>query len=87
MNLLGVLYSILEDACKDDFELRDIIGDSVGNPEEMRRRVRIFLGIPSIPMTFLESSVMCSPVPSLPSSQLGSLFCTYLTTASFTMDH
>ncbi|CAM6100949.1 unnamed protein product [Calypogeia fissa] len=31
--------TILEDACKDDMELREIIGDSVGNPDEMRRRV------------------------------------------------
>ncbi|BBN18631.1 hypothetical protein MPTK1_8g04100 [Marchantia polymorpha subsp. ruderalis] len=31
--------TILEDACKDDVELREIIGDSFGNPEEMRKRV------------------------------------------------
>ncbi|KAG0595323.1 hypothetical protein M758_UG158600 [Ceratodon purpureus] len=31
--------TILENATKDDAELRDIIGDSIGNPEEMRRRV------------------------------------------------
>ncbi|KAL2608427.1 hypothetical protein R1flu_027000 [Riccia fluitans] len=31
--------SILENAVKDDVELREIIGDSLGNPEEMRKRV------------------------------------------------
>ena len=30
---------ILEDACKNDKELKEIIGDSVGNAEEMRKRV------------------------------------------------
>ncbi|PKU82601.1 hypothetical protein MA16_Dca019276 [Dendrobium catenatum] len=30
---------ILENACKDDEELRAVIGDSVGNPELMRKRV------------------------------------------------
>ncbi|CAK9876932.1 unnamed protein product [Sphagnum jensenii] len=31
--------TILENACKDDAELRDIIGDALGDPEEMKRRV------------------------------------------------
>jgi len=31
--------TILENATKDDVELREIIGDAIGNPEEMRRRV------------------------------------------------
>lgn len=31
--------TILEHACEDDKELREIIGDSLGDPEEMRKRV------------------------------------------------
>uniref|UniRef100_A0A7C9CI06 DNA-directed RNA polymerase n=1 Tax=Opuntia streptacantha TaxID=393608 RepID=A0A7C9CI06_OPUST len=30
---------VLEDACKNDSELRAVLGDSIGNPEEMRKRV------------------------------------------------
>ncbi|URD92486.1 hypothetical protein MUK42_00054 [Musa troglodytarum] len=30
---------ILENACKDDAELRAVLGDSIGNPELMRKRV------------------------------------------------
>ncbi|XP_031502857.2 uncharacterized protein LOC116265973 [Nymphaea colorata] len=30
---------ILEDACKDDSELRAVLGDSIGNPELMRKKV------------------------------------------------
>ncbi|MED6143179.1 hypothetical protein PIB30_004269 [Stylosanthes scabra] len=30
---------VLEDACKDDTELRSVLGDSIGNPELMRKRV------------------------------------------------
>ncbi|RZC71544.1 hypothetical protein C5167_034693 [Papaver somniferum] len=30
---------VLEDACKDDTELRAVLGDSIGNPELMRQRV------------------------------------------------
>lgn len=30
---------VLEDACKDDGELRAVLGDSIGNPELMRKRV------------------------------------------------
>ncbi|KAI5650008.1 hypothetical protein M9H77_36013 [Catharanthus roseus] len=30
---------VLEDACKNDSELRAVLGDSVGNPELMRKRV------------------------------------------------
>ncbi|CAA6655704.1 unnamed protein product [Spirodela intermedia] len=30
---------ILENACKDDAELRGVLGDSIGNPELMRKRV------------------------------------------------
>ncbi|CAA3023336.1 Hypothetical predicted protein [Olea europaea subsp. europaea] len=30
---------VLEDACKNDLELRAVLGDSVGNPELMRERV------------------------------------------------
>ncbi|PKI60134.1 hypothetical protein CRG98_019478, partial [Punica granatum] len=30
---------VLEDACKDDAELRAVLGDSIGNPELMRKRV------------------------------------------------
>lgn len=31
--------TILEEACKNDKELQEIIGDSLGDPEEMRKRV------------------------------------------------
>ncbi|RDY00009.1 hypothetical protein CR513_16859, partial [Mucuna pruriens] len=30
---------VLENACKDDAELRGVLGDSIGNPELMRKRV------------------------------------------------
>ncbi|KAF3772642.1 hypothetical protein EJ110_NYTH57360 [Nymphaea thermarum] len=30
---------IMEDACKDDSELRAVLGDSIGNPELMRKKV------------------------------------------------
>ncbi|CAL0302826.1 unnamed protein product [Lupinus luteus] len=30
---------VLEDACKDDTELRAVLGDSIGDPELMRKRV------------------------------------------------
>lgn len=30
---------ILENACRDDAELRAVLGDSIGNPELMRKRV------------------------------------------------
>ncbi|XP_061337385.1 uncharacterized protein LOC133284400 isoform X2 [Gastrolobium bilobum] len=30
---------VLEDACKDDTELRAVLGDTIGNPELMRKRV------------------------------------------------
>ncbi|XP_068647027.1 uncharacterized protein [Aristolochia californica] len=30
---------VLEDACKDDVELRAVLGDSIGNPELMKKRV------------------------------------------------
>ncbi|XP_059632899.1 uncharacterized protein LOC132275428 isoform X2 [Cornus florida] len=30
---------VLEDACKNDAELRAVLGDSIGNPELMRKRV------------------------------------------------
>ncbi|GFP95602.1 hypothetical protein PHJA_001704500 [Phtheirospermum japonicum] len=30
---------VLEDACKNDSELRAVLGDSIGNPELMRKRV------------------------------------------------
>ncbi|KAB1224192.1 hypothetical protein CJ030_MR2G024403 [Morella rubra] len=30
---------VLEDACKDDAELRALLGDSIGNPDLMRKRV------------------------------------------------
>ncbi|KAE8668285.1 Transducin/WD40 repeat-like superfamily protein [Hibiscus syriacus] len=30
---------VLEDACKDDEELRAVLGDSIGDPEQMRKRV------------------------------------------------
>lgn len=30
---------VLEDACRDDAELRAVLGDSIGNPDLMRKRV------------------------------------------------
>ncbi|KAK3011755.1 hypothetical protein RJ639_012300 [Escallonia herrerae] len=30
---------VLEDACKNDAELRAVLGDSIGNPDEMRKKV------------------------------------------------
>ncbi|KAE8672670.1 alpha-galactosidase-like [Hibiscus syriacus] len=30
---------VLEDACKDDEELRAVLGDSIGDPEQMRKRI------------------------------------------------
>lgn len=33
---------MLEDACKNDAELRAVLGDSIGNPEEMRKKVYQF---------------------------------------------
>lgn len=35
-------FRVLEDACKDDAELRAVLGDSIGNPELMRKRVFFF---------------------------------------------
>lgn len=33
------MFRVLEDACKNDTELRAVLGDSIGNPELMRNRV------------------------------------------------
>lgn len=41
--VVSVGYRVLEDACKNDAELRAVLGDSIGNPELMRKRVFIFL--------------------------------------------
>lgn len=30
---------VLEDACKNDTELRAVLGDSIGNPQLMKERV------------------------------------------------
>ncbi|KAG2248067.1 hypothetical protein Bca52824_087695 [Brassica carinata] len=35
------LQVVLESACKDDEELRAVLGDSIGNPELMRKKVTI----------------------------------------------
>jgi len=32
---------VLEDACKHDTELRAVLGDSIGNPELMRKKVGV----------------------------------------------
>jgi hypothetical protein len=32
---------VLENACRDDEEMRAILGDSIGNPELMKQRVRV----------------------------------------------
>lgn len=37
--LLTADERVLENACKDDAELRALLGDSIGNPELMRKRV------------------------------------------------
>lgn len=43
MNLLLKVFTfkcrVLESACKDDEELRAVLGDSIGNPELMRKKV------------------------------------------------
>lgn len=36
----GIKNRVLENACKDDEELRAVLGDSIGDPEQMRKRVR-----------------------------------------------
>lgn len=33
---------VLESACKDDEELRAVLGDSIGDPELMRKKVNVF---------------------------------------------
>jgi len=37
--MLCFAFRVLENACKDDEELRGVLGDSIGNPELMRKRV------------------------------------------------
>ena len=37
-----LINRVLEDACKNDVELRAVLGDSIGNPELMRKRVLLF---------------------------------------------
>jgi len=37
-----MINRVLEDGCKHDAELRAVLGDSIGNPEEMRKRVLLF---------------------------------------------
>lgn len=34
-----MINRVLEDACKNDLELRAVLGDSIGNPELMRKKV------------------------------------------------
>uniref|UniRef100_A0A9I9D1P9 Uncharacterized protein n=1 Tax=Cucumis melo TaxID=3656 RepID=A0A9I9D1P9_CUCME len=36
---------VLEDACKNDAELRAVLGDSIGNPEEMRKKLNMVLTV------------------------------------------
>jgi len=50
------MYRILENATKDDVELREIIGDAIGNPEEMRRRVCLLLLLFVSPLFPFEAS-------------------------------
>lgn len=38
---------MLEDACRNDEELRAVLGDSIGNPELMRKRVSSVVPISS----------------------------------------
>lgn len=37
--LLFFFGRVLEEACKNDDEMRAVLGDSIGNPELMRKRV------------------------------------------------
>jgi len=37
--MLCFSFRVLENACRDDEELRGVLGDSLGNPELMRKRV------------------------------------------------
>lgn len=39
LNTYPAWAKVLEDGCKHDAELRAVLGDSIGNPEEMRKRV------------------------------------------------
>lgn len=39
VTVFSSVLRILENACKDDAELRAVLGDSIGNPELMRKRV------------------------------------------------
>ncbi|KAJ8425724.1 hypothetical protein Cgig2_001023 [Carnegiea gigantea] len=38
LNTYPAWAKVLEDGCKHDAELRAVLGDSIGNPEEMRKR-------------------------------------------------
>lgn len=42
-NISFCFFRVLEDACKHDTELRAVLGDSIGNPELMRKRVGAIL--------------------------------------------
>lgn len=44
---------VLEDACKNDSELRAVLGDSIGNPELMRKKVSFVLLKASVNVTLL----------------------------------
>lgn len=39
VTVFSSVLRILENACKDDAELRALLGDSIGSPELMRKRV------------------------------------------------
>lgn len=64
---------MLEDACKDDEELRHVLGDSIGNPELMVERVTAhslpcLVSYPSfyivfVSLTFPVHSVVLRPSP------------------------
>ncbi|GJM87499.1 hypothetical protein PR202_ga03459 [Eleusine coracana subsp. coracana] len=45
---------VLENACKDDEELRAILGDSIGNPDLMKQRVSAFLDLSLLANSMME---------------------------------
>jgi len=50
---------VLEDACKNDTELRAVLGDSIGNPQLMKERV-CYLIFFYFQLFFLLFNLMCS---------------------------
>lgn len=38
-------FRVLEDAAKNDIELRNVLGDTIGKPEQMRQKVIITVSV------------------------------------------